>query len=136
MIGDDVSLRLESVTGVVQSCIEHRHRIARAFRLGQTGSVPGDVDSVVFTDCHLGAANGPDCDGAARLRIHADGWRERRATVGGAGVEQVAVGWIAFEINQVQSAGGVDGDLRLNTGIGYAERMNDRCCGKRDVRCE
>ena len=102
--GEQVPLRLERRARVIQAGVRDVESGVAVRRL-RPDPVPGDMDAPVLAHGQLRAPDGADGDGAARRAVDADRRGER-----GVGperlvdVEDVPVGGVAREIDQVQDA--------------------------------
>jgi len=72
------------------------------------------VDAAVFTNSELGSSNGAEGNGGMKLSINLNGIGKLLLTWRAPNVEDVAAFWIAFEIEEVDSAFRVHSGLGLN----------------------
>src|SRR5439155_20000525 len=97
---------------------------------GLARAVPGDVNTAVLAQGDLAAADRAGGDGALRLAVDAERFREAVLARLAADVEEIAVGRLAFEVNEVQDPLGVQDRLGLNAVVGRSHHGYTR-----RVRC-
>src|SRR5262249_3636274 len=108
--GHHVALGLEGFAFLLPSTVKHW----RAFVSGSlAAAIPGNMQTVTFSECDLWAANGPDRNGRSRLRIDPHRRRKLRSIGCPAHVEKTACLGIPFEVNQMDCAIHTDHGLWL-----------------------
>src|SRR6266568_4092671 len=132
-VSDDVALGFESCAGVIQACIEKRLFAiggvvtwasvdrwvvsvagvnSERERLAHT--VPGDVNTAIFSNGELSAADRAHGHGGMWLSVNRQRFGKFVLPGFAADVEDVAAFRVAFEVNEVDDAFDVRGCLRLN----------------------
>src|SRR6516164_1145459 len=109
---NEVPLRLERQSRIVEARVKHRRRTVGAIRLGLARTVPRDMHAAVPTDSDPCPADIANRDGASGRAVDPDRPGER--PVFHSDVKDVPCGRIACEINHVRGTAVVDRDLRLD----------------------
>src|SRR5262249_55530587 len=102
-----VALLFKRLAGLVQSAVEHGSAAVGRLRHGLAGAVPGYVDPALLAERDLTAADCADRDRTAGLTVDAERFGKAFLPRFATDIEQVALGVLAFEVNQVQHTLGI-----------------------------
>src|SRR5437588_11929092 len=86
-------------------------------RTASTHPIPSDMDASIFANGELSAANGAHGHGSVTLHVDGHGFGKFLLAGFAADVENVAAFGVAFEVDQVDDALGIQGGLGLDAVI-------------------